>query len=199
LLELIKAVSYEETIKKSLFIVHAAPVQTADEALAFIEAHSKADATHNCWAFRIGEEYRFNDDGEPGGTAGRPILAAIEGRDLTNTVVLVIRYFGGVKLGTGGLVRAYGGTAAKCLHEAPKRQIVAMSRVLCDCPYSEMERVKVQLLQDGVQLVSEEFDEIGVKWELLIPVPKAAELEETHRNLTRGQASWEVLSKEEMI
>ena len=168
-------------------------------ALAFIEAHSKADATHNCWAFRIGEEYRFNDDGEPGGTAGRPILAAIEGRDLTNTVVLVIRYFGGVKLGTGGLVRAYGGTAAKCLHEAPKRQIVAMSRVLCDCPYSEMERVKVQLLQDGVQLVSEEFDAIGVKWELLIPVPKAAELEETHRNLTRGQASWEVLSKEEMI
>ena len=199
MLELIKAVSYEETIKKSLFIVHASPVQTADEALAFIEAHSKADATHNCWAFRIGEEYRFNDDGEPGGTAGRPILAAIEGRDLTNTVVLVIRYFGGVKLGTGGLVRAYGGTAAKCLHEAPKRQIVAMSRVLCDCPYSDMERVKVQLLQDGVQLVSEEFDAIGVKWELLIPVAKAAELEETHRNLTRGQASWEVISKEEMI
>ncbi|MDO5666494.1 MAG: YigZ family protein [Alcaligenaceae bacterium] len=199
MLELTTAVSYEEVIKKSLFIVHAAPVKSADEALRFIEAHSQPDATHNCWAFRIGEEYRFNDDGEPGGTAGRPILAAIEGRDLTNTVVLVIRYYGGIKLGTGGLVRAYGGTAAKCLHEAPKREIVAMSRVFCDCPYSEMERVKVQLSQDGVQLVSEDFDDIGVKWEWLIPVPLVSELWESHRNLTRGQANWEIISEEEMI
>lgn len=199
MLELTKAVSYEETIKKSLFIVHASPVGSVDEALRFIEEHSKADATHNCWAFRIGEEYRFNDDGEPGGTAGRPILAAIEGRDLTNIVVLVIRYYGGIKLGTGGLVRAYGGTAAKCLHEAPKREIVAMSRVFCDCPYSEMERVKVHLSQSGVQLVSEDFDDVGVKWEWLIPVPMVKELEETHRNLTRGQANWEIISEEEMI
>lgn len=199
MLELIQAVSYEETIKKSLFIVQAAPVVTTAEALQFIETHSKADATHNCWAYRIGGEYRFNDDGEPGGTAGRPILAAIEGRELNNIVVLVIRYYGGTKLGTGGLVRAYGGTAAKCLHDAPKRKIVAMSRVLCDCPYSDMERVKVQLQQKGVQLVSEDFDDIGVKWEWLIPVPLAIELEETHRNLTRGQATWEVISKEEMI
>ena len=158
MLELIDTVSYEETIKKSLFIVHAAPVQSAEDALRFVEKHSKVDATHNCWAFRIGDEYRFNDDGEPGGTAGRPILAAIEGRDLTNIVVLVIRFYGGIKLGTGGLVRAYGGTAAKCLHDAPKREIVAMSRVLCDCPYSDMERLKVQLQQDGVVLVSEDFD-----------------------------------------
>lgn len=199
MLELTQAVSYEETIKKSLFIVHAAPVFTAEEALSFIEEHSVPDATHNCWAFRIGGEYRFNDDGEPGGTAGRPILAAIEGRDLTNIVVLVIRHYGGIKLGTGGLVRAYGGTAAKCLHDAPKREIVAMSRVLCDCPYSDMERLKVQLLQDGVQLVTEDFDDVGVKWEWLIPVPKVSELEETHRNLTRGQANWEVISKEELI
>ncbi len=197
--ELITAVSYEETIKKSLFIVHAAPVASVDEALQFIETHSQADATHNCWAFRIGEDYRFNDDGEPGGTAGRPILAAIEGRELTNIVVLVIRYYGGIKLGTGGLVRAYGGTAAKCLHEAPKRKIVAMSRVYCDCPYSEMERVKVHLAQAGVQLVAEEFDEVGVKWEWLIPVSMVRELEVSHRNLTRGQAHWEIRTAEEMI
>ena len=199
MLELTKAVSYEETIKKSLFIVHAAPVATAEEALSFIEKHSVPDATHNCWAFRIGEEYRFNDDGEPGGTAGRPILAAIEGRDLTNIVVLVIRFYGGIKLGTGGLVRAYGGTAAKCLHDAPKRKIVAMSRIICDCPYSDMESLKVQLSQKGVVLVNEEFDEVGVKWEWLIPVTMLQELEETHRNLTRGQANWEVISAEEMI
>ncbi len=199
MLELTQAVSYEEAIKKSLFIVHAAPVFTAEEALFFIEEHSVADATHNCWAFRIGGEYRFNDDGEPGGTAGRPILAAIEGRDLTNIVVLVIRHYGGIKLGTGGLVRAYGGAAAKCLHDAPKREIVAMSRVLCDCPYSDMERLKVQMQQEGVQLVTEDFDNIGVKWQWLIPITKVLELEKTHRNLTRGQANWDVISKEELI
>ncbi|NLA50780.1 MAG: DUF1949 domain-containing protein, partial [Alcaligenaceae bacterium] len=74
-----------------------------------------------------------------------------------------------------------------------------MSRVLCDCPYSDMERLKVQMQQEGVQLVTEDFDNIGVKWEWLIPVTKVSELEETHRNLTRGQANWEVISKEELI
>lgn len=199
MLELTQTVTYEEVVKKSLFIVHAARVNSAEEALAFIASKSEPEATHNCWAFKIGEEYRFNDDGEPGGTAGRPILAAIEGRDLTNIAVLVIRFYGGIKLGTGGLVRAYGGTAAKCLHDAPKREIVAMSRIHCDCPYSDMERLKVQLQQSGVQLVSESFDDVGVQWEWLIPVPLVAELEETHRNLTRGQANWEVISAEEMI
>ncbi|MFC6616804.1 IMPACT family protein [Deinococcus radiophilus] len=77
------------------------------------------DATHHCWAYRIGELYRFNDDGEPGGTAGAPILRAIEGQGVQHVMVIVVRYYGGVKLGTGGLVRAYGGAAAECLRTAP--------------------------------------------------------------------------------
>ena len=76
------------------------------------------DATHHCWAYRIGDLYRFNDDGEPGGTAGAPILRAIEGQGLQHVMVVVVRYFGGVKLGTGGLVRAYGGAAAEVLRTA---------------------------------------------------------------------------------
>ncbi|CAM5191071.1 YigZ family protein [Oligella ureolytica] len=84
-------------------------------------------------------DYRFNDDGEPGGTAGRPILAAIEGRDLTNIVVLVIRYYGGIKLGTGGLVRAYGGTAAKCLHDCAKTR---------DCRHESC-ALRLSILRDG--------------------------------------------------
>src|SRR5690606_41573561 len=100
---------YEENIKKSRFLALAAPVASALEAMAFFANHHVADATHNCWAYRIGQEYRFNDDGEPGGTAGRPILQAIEGQQCDRVAVLVIRWFGGIKLGSGGLVRAYGG------------------------------------------------------------------------------------------
>ena len=73
------------------------------------------DATHHCWAYRIGPAYRFGDDGEPGGTAGAPILRAIEGQGVDRVMVVVVRFYGGVKLGTGGLARAYGGTAAECL------------------------------------------------------------------------------------
>ena len=76
-------------------------------------------ATHNCWAYRIGSEYRFSDDGEPAGTAGRPILAAIDGQGCDQVVVVVTRWYGGIKLGAGGLVRAYGGCAAECLRAAP--------------------------------------------------------------------------------
>src|SRR3546814_18000784 len=82
---------------------------------------SVPDATHNCWAWRIGDDYRSNDDGEPAGTAGRPILAAIDGQGMDRVVVVVTRWFGGIKLGAGGLVRAYGGTAAECLRRAVGR------------------------------------------------------------------------------
>ena len=74
--------------------------------MRFFAANSDPEATHNCWAYKIGQEYRFNDDGEPGGTAGRPILQAIEGQGMDRVAVLVVRWFGGVKLGAGGLVRA---------------------------------------------------------------------------------------------
>ena len=95
----------ETEVKKSRFVATVAPVASPEQALAFVAAHRQADARHNCWAYRIGQEFRFYDDGEPGGTAGRPILAALEGSGLDRAVVLVVRYFGGVKLGAGGLTR----------------------------------------------------------------------------------------------
>ena len=103
-----------EEIKKSRFLAQAAPVDTPEQALAFVRQVGDPAATHNCWAYRIGQDYRFNDDGEPGGTAGRPILQAIEGQGIDRAVVVVTRWYGGIKLGAGGLVRAYGGTAAEC-------------------------------------------------------------------------------------
>src|SRR5690554_5737241 len=98
---LIAPVSHEAEIKKSRFIAHAAAAGDEQTAKDFIAQVSEPAATHNCWAWLIGDSYRFDDDGEPGGTAGRPILQAIESQGFDQTVVVVIRYFGGIKLGTG--------------------------------------------------------------------------------------------------
>lgn len=120
-------ISAELKVKKSRFIARVVPVLSqseAEEALATIK-RQEYNATHNCSAFRVGAdglEFRFNDDGEPSGTAGMPILRHIEGRDLTNTLVVVTRYYGGVKLGAGGLVRAYGDTAAAALDQVRVRE-----------------------------------------------------------------------------
>src|SRR5690606_2732749 len=112
----------------------------AASALGFIEAHHAADASHHCWAYRIGNEYRYSDDGEPGGTAGRPILQAIDGQGYDRVVVLVVRWFGGIKLGTGGLIRAYGGCAANCLRAGTRIEWVPRARVRCRCTHAERSR-----------------------------------------------------------
>ncbi|GIM45673.1 IMPACT family member YvyE [Collibacillus ludicampi] len=124
----------EETIiiKKSKFIGYAMPVTSEEEAVAFIEEIRKKhwDATHNCYAYQIGyhdEIQKSSDDGEPSGTAGKPILEVIKKERLKNVVVVVTRYFGGIMLGAGGLVRAYGQTAASGLKAAG-----IVTRLLCN-------------------------------------------------------------------
>lgn len=113
----------EIKVKGSRFIAEAIPVaggEAAEEAIASIRKREHS-ATHHCTAYRVGpdgEVFRFNDDGEPAGTAGQPILRQIDGRGLTDTLVVVTRYFGGTKLGTGGLIRAYGEAAALALDAA---------------------------------------------------------------------------------
>ena len=114
---------------KSRFVAYAAPVVDAEQAMAWVKARSDAKARHNCFAWRLpGGETRTNGDGEPGGTAGPPILAAIEGAGLHGVAVLVSRYRmdGGAKLGTGGLVRAYGGAAASSLLAAEVVEVVPL-------------------------------------------------------------------------
>ena len=100
------AVRHEIEVKHSRFLAIAGPATTPEAALAFIAAVGTADATHNCWAYRIGGLYRSSDDGEPAGTAGRPILAAIDGQGFDQVAVVVTRWYGGIKLGAGGLGRA---------------------------------------------------------------------------------------------
>ncbi|MBL0408070.1 YigZ family protein [Microvirga aerilata] len=112
--------SLEQVIKKSRFIAVAGPLANEQAARGFVTAHSDLNANHNCWAWRAGQTYRFSDDGEPSGTAGKPILQAIDRLELDHVAVVVTRWFGGVLLGSGGLARAYGGTAAACLRAAPR-------------------------------------------------------------------------------
>ncbi|XVF61532.1 hypothetical protein PTKIN_Ptkin08bG0136800 [Pterospermum kingtungense] len=111
--------TFEKETKKSKFIAIAGPISNEQSAQSFLNRVKDPRATHNCWAYKVGDQYRSNDDGEPSGTAGKPIHSAIVSSGLDRVMVVVIRYFGGIKLGTGGLVRAYGGVASECLRNAP--------------------------------------------------------------------------------
>ncbi len=144
---LVDLCEYREEIRKSRFITLAAPITNARQAQDFIELHSDLNASHNCWAWKHGDQYRSSDDGEPGGTAGRPILSAIEAQDCDQVVVLVIRWYGGIQLGTGGLARAYGGGANKCLQGAEKLPLVSRVALYCSCSFGELALIKLRLAE----------------------------------------------------
>ena len=180
--------THQEDVRKSRFLVWASPARTPDEALAFIAAHSDPGATHNCWAWKTGQAYRFNDDGEPAGTAGKPILQAIQGQSLDQVVVLVIRWFGGIKLGTGGLVRAYGGAAAQCLRAANRIPLLQFDTFTCRCFFADLALVQSRFEHFGVRVISEHFDEKGVNWRVSLPQDRADDFSAELANLTRGQA-----------
>ncbi|MBA1322011.1 IMPACT family protein [Pseudomonas plecoglossicida] len=178
---------FREEIRKSRFVTLAGPINSPAEAQSFIERHSDLAATHNCWAWKIGGQYRSNDDGEPGGTAGRPILAAIEAQDCDQVVVLVIRWYGGIQLGTGGLARAYGGGANKCLQQAPKRLLVQRSEYTCSCSFSELALVKLRLADVDGLVLDEQFTANGVDLRLAIGPSHLPALQQQLADLSRGR------------
>lgn len=187
--QLEQTATFEQIIKKSRFLAIALPIATEEEAKAAVAAHAEAGANHNCWAWRIGAAYRFSDDGEPSGTAGKPILSAIDGQSLTNVVVIVTRWFGGILLGSGGLVRAYGGTAAACLRTAPMLELKPSVEGLVRLDFSDLARVKARL-QAIVDLgiAEEQFTATGA--DLVLRVPEA-EVEAVSRlicDLTSGRS-----------
>jgi len=184
---LVGTCQHAEDIKKSRFLAQAAPVQTPEQALAFVRQVGDPTATHNCWAYRIGQDYRFNDDGEPGGTAGRPILQAIEGQDIDRAVVVVTRWYGGIKLGAGGLVRAYGGTAAECLRRAERTPIVAMARLGMRCDFAELALLKARLRELDAAILREDFGADGVELEVQLPANRADEAQARVNDISRGR------------
>ncbi len=179
---------HREEIKKSRFLVTAAPVTSGEHALAFLRDAADPTATHNCWAYRIGQDYRFNDDGEPGGTAGRPILQAIESQRMDGVMVVVTRWYGGTKLGAGGLARAYGGTAAECLRLADRVLIVAMARLALHVEFAELAVLKARLKELDADIENEQFDADGVQLQLCLPHACVAAAEQLVRDVTRGRS-----------
>ena len=142
----------ELTEKRSRFIGRVWPVESEEEARALIEATKKKhyDARHNCWCYRLrGGVERYSDDGEPQGTAGQPMLGVFQKEEVTNVVCVVTRYFGGVLLGAGGLVRAYTQSAKDALDAAGRSVVRRWVDVEVPCPYHLFERVKLETENAG--------------------------------------------------
>ena len=157
--------------KKSHFIGRAWPVESEEEALEKIQAMKKQhyEATHNCWAYIIKDgAVRFSDDGEPGGTAGMPMLQVLQREGLYNIVCVVTRYFGGILLGAGGLVRAYTKGAKIAVDAAGKSMKRVWTVVYLPCPYTFYERVKLLIAEFGGIIRETEFG-AEVELELLFP------------------------------
>ena len=163
----------EFTEKKSRFIGRIWPADTEEEALARIQEMKKQhyDATHNCWAYIIKDgAVRFSDDGEPGGTAGMPMVQVLQREGLYNVVCVVTRYFGGVLLGAGGLVRAYTKGAKIAVDAAGKSMKRVWTVLYVPCPYTYFERVKLEIEAFGGILRDTQF---GAEVELEILFPEA--------------------------
>lgn len=166
---LLKAPSrYQEEIRKSRFLAQAVPLSRPAEVEGLLRQLSAPDATHNCWAWRFGQQYRFSDDGEPAGTAGRPILAAIEHKGFDQVQVVVTRWYGGILLGTGGLVRGH-------------------------CPYSQLETFKSRLPDLEAVLEDEQFDAAGARLTLALPSARLPAAQVLLRSLSRGESELVVL------
>ena len=139
--------------KRSRFIGHVRPIESEDEARSYIEQMKKRyhDARHNCWCYRLkeGGVERYSDDGEPQGTAGQPMLGVFQKEGVFNVCCVVTRYFGGVLLGAGGLVRAYTQSAKDALDAAGISVVRQWAEVAVSCPYGLFERVKLELETAG--------------------------------------------------
>jgi len=179
--------SFEESIRKSRFIAHASCVTSQAESLDFFESVADPQASHNCWAWRINFQIRSNDDREPSGTAGRPILGVIEGRNLENVMVVVTRHFGGIKLGVGGLIRAYSGTAAKCLDRAGVIELFPMGEYLIRAGFEWTSSVHGLLQQYSAQKLEEHYDKNGLVLTIRCRESDYGKLAAGLRDASRGQ------------
>ena len=183
--------SHTIEIRHSRFRAQAASAGSVDDALAFLAASADRDATHNCWAYRIGTEYRSSDDGEPAGTAGRPILAAIDGQGYDQVCVVVTRWYGCVKLGAGGLVRAYGGAAAECLRTARRRPLIEMRTLIVHAGFEDIGAVHAALAAHMATKLDETFGSEGVAMKLLLPADHVDALRTQLRDATRDRVKIE--------
>ncbi len=194
-----QSASDELIINKSRFIGYGSPAQTEEEALAFLKGirEKHKDATHNCYAYVIGRNagiMRYSDDGEPGGTAGLPMMEVLKAQGVVNCCVVVTRYFGGILLGAGGLVRAY---TQGCVAALKASGVVVMEpsqQYLCEVGYPLWDKVQYALKSLPVQLLGSEFT-TAVTFTLLVREKDAQQVLETLTRVTDGKV--ETLLEEE--
>ena len=182
-------VSARLSIKGSKFICHILPVESKDEAEAQYQSIKKRfyDATHNCFAYRIDESlFRFSDDGEPSGTAGRPILQVLEGNELFEILCVVTRYFGGTKLGTGGLIRAYSNAAKEALKNLKITEKVKQKSLTIKTDYVNEQYVHRLLSQFSGRVTNSDYSN-GVELQVEIPWSKSELFLHNLKELTHGQ------------
>lgn len=181
--------SFEAVIKRSRFIAHASRVDSQADTLDFYASVADPAATHNCWAWRLDHLYRFNDDGEPASTAGRPILSAIEGKGLDHLMVVVIRYFGGIKLGIGGLKRAYSTSTSKCLDQAEFIEIQLKTECTIKAAFQWTGQVYAALESCKGKKLSEDFLDDGIRIRAEINASELQRLRLILRDTTRGEVN----------
>lgn len=186
---------HEIEIKRSRFLALAHPVASLDEGVSWIESTRVVDATHNCWAVRVGEAYRSSDDGEPGGSAGRPILAAIDGSGMDGVAVVVVRWYGGTKLGVGGLIRAYGGAAAECLRLAERRVVRELVRAELSAPFELSGALYHFCNQHHLSREGEAHGAEGLTLRVVLEKQQLDELQTALNEVTRGRG--QLIVKEE--
>lgn len=183
----------EQEIQKSRFLTTAAPAATSEEARAFIARVREEfpDATHNCWAYVAGPpgstaQVGMSDDGEPHGTAGRPMLNALLHGTVGEVAVVVTRYFGGTLLGKGGLVRAYTGCVQQALESLPTLERVPRTRLAIEIEYASVDGLRRMLPAHEAELVSEEYS-ASVGYQLVLPVSRVEAFRAALLDLTLGE------------
>jgi len=155
----------ELIVNKSRFICYGAPAETEEQALEFLKQvrANHQDATHNCYAYAIGSNMgimRYSDDGEPGGTAGMPIMEVIKAKQVTNCIVVITRYFGGILLGAGGLVRAYSQSAVNAIAACGVGVVEPTARYLIEVPYTFLGKVEYMLKSQPVIIEDKTFTDV---------------------------------------
>lgn len=191
----------ELEIRKSTFISHIKACQTEEEALDFIEEIKKdhRTATHNCHAYAIGDRrmtLRYSDDGEPQGTAGIPMLEVLNKEELTNVCLVVTRYFGGIKLGASGLIRAYSKAASQCIEEALTVYMKNYLRISLEIDYTLLGKVENYIQTKAFQPIDTEYTD-KVKMHLYIPRARYVDFENEIVEMTNATGS--LVIEEELL
>lgn len=188
---LASSVSTEIDIRKSRFIALAIPVADRDEAMRELERlrAEHPGATHVCWALLAGGQSGMSDDGEPSGTAGRPILEVLRHHDLDGVLAAVVRYYGGVKLGAGGLVRAYTDAIASALQNAQRVERIAQARLIVEVSYADETRVRHWIEQEQHTLADSRYT-MTVRLTIQLPATALDAAREVLRDLTQGRAGF---------